>query len=150
MQVGWKYYILSTSWHKLLNIQYLQFQQIPLEKRVSCYAPILCRKQFLSVLTVERELRDHYQLSLKPQESSSPYPIMHSEVITLVIYAIYATQCEILIKDWLDFLKEIMERMGKNMHMNIFWNSRKTWNLRWGKPVQPQLHLRSLSPQSNW
>ena len=65
MQVGWKYYILSTSWYKLLNIQYLQFQQIPLEKRVSCYTPILCRKQSLSVLTVERGLRNHYQFSLK-------------------------------------------------------------------------------------
>ena len=74
MQVGWKYYILSTSWHKLLNIQYLQFQQIPLEKRVSCYAPILCRKQSLSVLTVERGLRDHYQLSLKTTRKQFTVP----------------------------------------------------------------------------
>lgn len=150
MQLGWKYYILSRSWHKLLNTQYLQFQQIPLEKRVSCYAPILCRKPSLSVQTAERVLRNHYQLSLETirKQFSMPHHALWIYTTCYLCYLCYSVWNSK--KDWLDFLKEIMERMGKNMNMKIFWNSRKTWNLRWRKPVQPQLNWRSLSPQSNW
>lgn len=131
MQQGESIIFLSSSWHKLLNTQYLQFQQIPLEKRVSCYAPILCRKLSLSVQTAERVLRNHYQLSLETirKQFSMPHRALWIYATCYLCYLCYSVWNS---QKWLlDFLKEIMERMGKNMNMKIFLEFKKTWNLRW-------------------